>query len=70
MPPTTARKVMAPVLALWGAKGTVGALLRCAGDLAREGRPMSGAGRWIAGTGLQEELPEATATELLAFLTT
>lgn len=63
------RKVIAPLLALWGARGTVGALYDVLATW-RE-KAVDVRGRALdCGHGLQEELPEATAAELLAFLTT
>ena len=62
------RKVTAPLLALWGAKGTVGHLYDVLATW-RE-KAVDVRGRALdCGHGLQEELPEATAAELLAFLT-
>ena len=62
------RKVMAPLLALWGAKGTVGQLY----DVLETWREKAADVRGRAldcGHGLQEEAPEATLAELLPFLT-
>ena len=63
-----ADRVEAPLLALWGAKGTVGALYDVLGtwrDKAADVR-----GRALpCGHLLQEEAPEALRTELLPFLT-
>ena len=61
------RKVMAPLLALWGAKGTVGQLY----DVLETWREKAADVRGRAldcGHGLQEEAPEATLAELLPFL--
>jgi len=60
------RKVLAPLLALWGAKGTVGQLY----DVLAAWRQKAGDVRGRAldsGHGLQEE---ATLADLLSFLTT
>ncbi len=61
------RKVTAPLLALWGARGTVGALYDVLATwrekaLVVSGRALDG------GHTLQEERPEETAEELVAFL--
>ena len=62
------RKVTAPLLALWGAKGTVGALYDVLQTWREKATDVKG--RAIdCGHGLQEEAPEETAAELLAFLT-
>ena len=61
------RKVMAPLLALWGANGTVGQLY----DVLETWREKAAdvRGRALAcGHGLQEEAPEQTLAELLPFL--
>ncbi len=61
------RKVAVPLLALWGAKGTVGALY----DVLQTWREKAAhvSGRALdCGHGLQEEAPAETAAELLAFL--
>ncbi|WP_448208545.1 alpha/beta fold hydrolase [Azospirillum sp. sgz302134] len=61
------RKVTAPLLALWGAKGTVGALYDVL-ETWRE-KAVDVRGRALpCGHTLQEELPEETAGELLRFL--
>src|SRR5258707_283963 len=62
------RKVTAPLLALWGARGTVGHLY----DVLKTWREKAADVRGKAldcGHLLQEEAPEQTAAELLAFLT-
>lgn len=61
------RKLTAPLLALWGARGTVGALY----DVLETWREKAADVRGRAldcGHTLQEELPEETAAELLRFL--
>jgi len=61
------RRVAAPLLALWGARGTVGALF----DVLATWREVAGDVRGRAldcGHALQEERPEETAAELVAFL--
>lgn len=61
------RKVAAPLLALWGARGTVGALYDVLATW-RE-KALDVRGRALdCGHNLQEEMPEETAAELLAFL--
>ena len=61
------RKVTSPLLALWGAKGTVGALYDVL-ETWRE-KALDVRGRALdCGHTLQEELPEETAAELLGFL--
>ena len=62
------RKVAAPLLALWGAKGTVGALYDVLATW-REKAAHVGGRALDCGHGLQEEAPAETAAELLAFLT-
>ncbi len=60
------RRVIAPLLALWGARGTVGALY----DVLQTWRDkaLSVQGRALdCGHSLQEELPDETAAELQAF---
>jgi len=65
----SAKRIQAPLLALWGAKGTVGLLYdvletwREKADQV-EGRPLA------CGHTLQEEQPDETLKELLAFLRT
>ncbi len=60
-------RVEAPLLALWGGKGTVGALYDVLADLARQG-PATSSGRALdCGHTLQEERPEETADTLAAF---
>ena len=62
------RKVLAPLLALWGAKGTVGQLY----DVLAAWRVKAGDVRGRAldsGHGLHEEVPVATLADLLWFLT-
>ena len=61
------RKVAAPLLALWGAKGTVGALYDVLATW-RE-KALDVRGRALdCGHALQEELPQELLAELLAFL--
>ncbi len=61
------RKVTAPLLALWGAKGTVGALYDVLATW-RE-KAMDVRGRSLdCGHSLQEEMPQETLVELLTFL--
>jgi haloacetate dehalogenase len=61
------RKVEAPLLALWGAKGVVGSLYDVL-ETWRE-KAVNVSGRALdCGHTLQEELPDQTAAELLSFL--
>jgi haloacetate dehalogenase len=61
------RKVEAPLLALWGAKGVVGSLYDVL-ETWRE-KAVTVSGRALdCGHTLQEELPDQTAAELLGFL--
>jgi haloacetate dehalogenase len=61
------RRIEAPLLALWGAKGVVGELYDVLATWREKARQVSGAGL-PCGHLLQEEVPEATADALLAFL--
>ena len=62
------RKVAAPLLALWGAKGTVGALYDVLQTWREKADHVSGHAL-DCGHGLQEEAPVETTAALLAFLT-
>ena len=56
----------APLLALWGAKGTVGRCMTC---WKHGEKALSVRGQALdCGHMLQEELPDETAAELLSFL--
>jgi haloacetate dehalogenase len=61
------RKVEAPLLALWGAKGVVGSLYDVLETWREKAVNVSGRGLDCGHT-LQEELPDQTAAELLNFL--
>lgn len=61
------RKVTAPLLALWGARGTVGALFDVLATWREKALDVGGRALDCGHT-LQEERPEETAAELLAFL--
>lgn len=61
------RRIEVPLLALWGAKGVVGELYDVLATWREKARQVSGAAL-PCGHLLQEEVPEATAAALLAFL--
>lgn len=61
------RRIEAPVLALWGAKGTVGALYDVLETWREKARDVRGRAL-ECGHSPQEEVPEETLAELLAFL--
>ena len=61
------KKVMCPLLVLWGERGTVGRLEPVM-DIWRE-KAVNVSGKWLpAGHFLPEEMPEETLAEILAFL--
>ena len=62
------RRIMAPLLALWGAKGTVGQLYDVLETWREKATDVRGRALDCGHT-LQEEAPEETLRELLAFLT-
>ncbi len=62
------RKVTAPLLALWGAKGTVGKLYDVLATWREKATDVQGRAL-DCGHALQEEAPEEVLRELLAFLT-
>jgi haloacetate dehalogenase len=64
----TERKVTAPLLALWGAKGTVGKLYDVLATWREKATDVRGRAL-DCGHALQEETPEEVLRELLAFLT-
>ena len=61
------RRIAAPLLALWGAKGTVGALYDVLATWREKALDVTGRAL-DCGHSLQEEAPEETLAELLAFL--